>query len=267
MLSSLRRTLVSVFHTDLKELYTILERAAPFSAWKTLTITSCCQARLAQMPLHPLGRFTNLEALSLDTLDNPLVPILNNSITNSLKWFQYSSQSCTVDGEQFTLALSNILSRMKNQLCLPNSPMTGLQLPPNVTDLRVIGDIISAEFPHILALTIMLSSPSTLSALPIYFPNLQKLTLIEIYPMPSLSYSVVLPHLESLTVHYMTCTSLKALVAPQLQGLFMLEQKMEPLEATPLPLLFSQLAPQKEFSINSPLSITTLKGLLSCYGK
>ncbi|KAG8805047.1 hypothetical protein FRC17_005755, partial [Serendipita sp. 399] len=193
---------------DLKKLAMILERAAPFGSWKTLNLISCDPALLEQMQLDRMGGFTNLEVLHVKSLNDPLLPIVNGTVTHSLKHFEYVQPHTPVDGQAFLLGISNILNciiRLKLPSFIPGST-ANLTLPPTITTLHLSGySIPDTILPHVRILQMLSVKRREPPLIPGRFPNLTSLTLSTrggVSSPPSTSITPLdLPYLEQLTTH------------------------------------------------------------------
>ncbi|KAG8862829.1 hypothetical protein FRC20_011054 [Serendipita sp. 405] len=212
------------FRPNLKQLCALLHRSAPFPSWKILHIASCSREMLDQMQLDQMGGFINLEILTLIDILDPLVPIVNATVTDSLTRVGYLTPYCPVDGLGFTQAFSNILPHVTHQLMLPgwfNGPASGLQLPSNISKLNLYSGVIpDANFPHIRSLTIQSAIRLAMAHIPIHFPNLKTLVLSSaVIPTAEPLPLIELPHLEQLKTHKLAYTLLNLFSAPRLRTL------------------------------------------------
>ncbi|KAG8824985.1 hypothetical protein FRC17_008892 [Serendipita sp. 399] len=146
----------SGFEPDLKPLARLLERWAPFPAWETLDLWQCSQGMANELHLDRMGGFINLEHLYLNSLFDPLLPILTNTITNTFQRFDCRSSHCPFDGQTYVHSIHSLLSRI-TWLKLPNTftgSTTGLKLPPNITAACIVGNIPDANFPYVRSVDI-----------------------------------------------------------------------------------------------------------------
>ncbi|KAG8831556.1 hypothetical protein FRC17_002970 [Serendipita sp. 399] len=271
----------TAFKPDLRHVYSLLERLAPFPTWSTLVLAGGNQAGLAQLQLGRMGGFTNLEALYMVDMGSPLIFTLSNTVTSSLKTMEYLPSTFPGNGRAFTIIFAKILPHLTTSLLLPDKfigPTTGLDIPANITSLQHFGDAVpDAHFPHIRSLTVRITNSSSLPSLATNFPNLRYLALLAkdrsslITPFPPIE----LPNLESLTTYLLGYTLLSSLVTPKLQSLsiHMLcgtlipswkpAEKIEPKDLVdPSPYIGSNISPQKIFYFCIPVSIATLKATL-----
>ncbi|KAG8801368.1 hypothetical protein FRC17_006669 [Serendipita sp. 399] len=140
--------LKKLFRPNLKHLSNLLARLAPFPAWTYLYLKHCDSEMLDEMYLDRMGGFTNLETVVLRSVNDPLLPLINRTVTGSLKRFGLMQP---VGGKGFHRALSRIIIQASRPCSPPSSSpgsLTCLQ-PPDLTDLSLFGVIPDPLFPHI----------------------------------------------------------------------------------------------------------------------
>ncbi|KAG8813514.1 hypothetical protein FRC17_001543 [Serendipita sp. 399] len=269
---------------DFKRLVTLFEQIAPFSTWRVLDLVRCDKALFDEMQLARIGGFTNLEMFLVQDLDDPLLPLVNSTVTDMLKRFEYLPTDCPVDGKGFVCALSNILLRITTRLILPcqfNGSTEGLHLPPNITRLALFsGGIPDADFPHVQTINMLTVDAGSMISLATQFSNLKSLTLSISYVV-STSVPLEFPRLEHITTHMLAYTILTHITAPNLQTLcvFLSSQKtampswmgndswrinvkdlVDPVSH------LANLSPQKDLVFLLPVSHSTLREVLSHCG-
>ncbi|KAG8801289.1 hypothetical protein FRC17_006679, partial [Serendipita sp. 399] len=137
-----------VFRPNLKHLSNLLARLAPFPAWTYLYLKHCDSEMLDEMHLDRMGGFTNLETVVLRSVNDPLLPLINRTVTGSLKRFGLMQP---VDGKGFHHALSRIILQASRPCSPPSSSPGSLPClqPPDLTGLSHFGVIPDPHYPHI----------------------------------------------------------------------------------------------------------------------